>query len=162
MVERVWWGWSDGIGISLYHLDAQRQHPRPHKAPHRACNYTTTPSLLKLNYKQSNNKKNSTSTEHKRPACDSRRTSALEPEVPDLLPHGQGAVRSALGLHLLAEVELAAPGVDIDGAEVDAEFEGAAVDLVADEEEDDDGAGEVALEEAFGIEIGTADGLGRG
>lgn len=86
-----------------------------------------------------------------------RRT--LEPEVPDLLPEGHRLVRSALSLHLLAEVELAAAGVDVDGGEVDANLEGAGVDLVADEEEDDDGAGEVALEEALGVEIGSSDGL---
>lgn len=84
----------------------------------------------------------------------------LEPEVPDLLPEGHRLVRSALGLHLLAEVELAAAVVDVDGGEVDAELEGAGVDLVADEEEDDDGAGEVALEEALGVEVGSSDGLG--
>lgn len=57
------------------------------------------------------------------------------------------------------KVELAAPGVDVDAVQVDAEFEGAAVDLVADEEEDDDGAGEVVLEEALGIEVRAADRL---
>jgi hypothetical protein len=45
---------------------------------------------------------------------------------------------------------------------VDAELEGAAVDLVADEEDDDAGAGEVGFEESLGVEVGAADGLEGG
>lgn len=44
---------------------------------------------------------------------------------------------------------------------MNAELEGAAVDLVANEEEDDDWSGEVALEEAFGVEVWATNGLGR-
>lgn len=96
---------------------------------------------------------------HTSRARQGKKTANLEPEVPDLLPDGQRAVRSALGLHLLVQVELAAPGIDVDAVKMDTEFEGAAVDLVADEEEDDDGTGKVVLEEALGVEVRAADRL---
>lgn len=157
-MERVWWGWSDWIGISLSSSRSTTPTTAQSAAPCMEL-YNITSSQAEL---QINKEKKSTSQNTHVLRATAKRTSALEPEVQHLLPVGQGAVRRTLGLHLLAEVELAAPGVDVDGAEADAELECAAVDLVADEEEDDDGAGEVALEEAFDIEIGTADGLGRG
>ena len=69
----------------------------------------------------------------------------------------------ALGVHLLLEVQLAASLININGAEVDAELEGAGggidVDLMTEEEKENNWAGQVSDEEGLDVEIWSSDGL---
>lgn len=87
----------------------------------------------------------------------------LKPELDALLPEWEGGVRGALRVHLLLEVQLAASFVNIDGVEVDTELEtagcGEDVDLVAEEEHENNWAGQVSDEEGLGIKIWSSDWL---
>lgn len=87
----------------------------------------------------------------------------LKPELEALLPEWEGPVGGALGLHLLLEVQLAASLINIDGAEVDTPLEAASggkhVDLVAEEEHENNWAGQVSNEEGLNVEIWPSDWL---
>lgn len=88
-----------------------------------------------------------------------RNLGLLEPEVPYLLPDRHLPVCLALSNHLITQVELAAASIDIDLGKFHAEFEGTDVELVADEEDENDGCGKVVLEEALCIKVWTTNGL---
>ena len=93
-----------------------------------------------------------------------RTTRALEHALEGTLPERHRGALGALRVHLVPEVELATALVDVDGREADAPSVAAAgdgrVDLVSDEEDDDDRAGEVVLEEDLDVEVWASDWLG--
>jgi hypothetical protein len=126
--EGGWWGLSDWYILSsiMFSLHSNYERNKGAVCVHATIIQPQPPPSNKAKFQKSLSKDEAHQAQGS--------AGTLEPEVPDLLPHGQRAVRSALGLHLLAEVELAAASIHIDGGEVDAELEGAAVGLVADEE----------------------------
>lgn len=69
---------------------------------------------------------------------------------PGLLVKRKGLEGSALGVHLLLEIQLAAASVDVDRVELDPRAPVAHDELVAEVEEEHDRRGKVALEEGFG------------
>ena len=87
----------------------------------------------------------------------------LKPELEALLPEWEGLVGGALGVHLLLEIQLAASLININGAEIDTELEAAGggkdIDLVAEEEHENNWAGQVSDEEGLGVEVWSSDWL---
>ena len=83
----------------------------------------------------------------------------LSPEVPPAFPSGPGSLEFTLSAHFLAErfhIVIATTSINVNGTEVNTPGEFAIPELVADEEYDDDGGGEVGLEEVGGV-WGAAD-----
>ena len=65
--------------------------------------------------------------------------------------NGKSLESSALGIHLLLEIQLAAAGINIDRVELDPRAPVAHDELVAEVEEEHDGRSKVVLEEGFGV-----------
>ena len=87
----------------------------------------------------------------------------LKPELEALLPEWKGPMGGALGLHLISEVQLAASLININGVEIDTPLHAAGsgedVNLVAEEEQENNWAGQVSDEEGLDVKIWSSDWL---
>ena len=75
----------------------------------------------------------------------------LAQPLPGLPVKWKGLESSALGVHLILKVQLAAASVDVERVKLDPHAPVAHDDLVAEVEEEHDWRGKVVLEEVFGI-----------
>jgi hypothetical protein len=79
------------------------------------------------------------------------RNDSLAQPRPGLLVEGKGLECSALSVHLILEIQLAAASVDVESVELDPHAPVAHDDLVAKVEEEHNGRTKVVLEEYFSI-----------